>query len=224
MTEQQLSPSPPGGGAAPSIAPPVGPFDCVTDTRARILHEAAQLFSERGFDAPSVREICEASGVSKPTLYYHFGNRDGVVEAVLAQIESGFSAMCSWHLAQTQPSVAGLTGLFTAFFEVGAQQRWLIKLLSRFPTVPTRFMSGMPHPKQAEAALVSYVAAAAEDAALDVDAEATVWLLIGAFTRLSMLRLHFDFDETSDVLARRLVHQALGLASSDIATAKEMTR
>ena len=52
---------------------------------ARIARVAARLFAERGFDATSVREIAEASGVTKPTLYYHFGSKQGLGEAILTR-------------------------------------------------------------------------------------------------------------------------------------------
>jgi AcrR family transcriptional regulator len=44
---------------------------------------AARLFAARGYDATSVREIVEAAGVSKPTLYYHFGSKEGLAQALV---------------------------------------------------------------------------------------------------------------------------------------------
>lgn len=44
---------------------------------------AARLFATRGYDATSVREIVEAAGVTKPTLYYHFGSKEGLAQALL---------------------------------------------------------------------------------------------------------------------------------------------
>jgi AcrR family transcriptional regulator len=44
---------------------------------------AARLFAERGFDATSVREIVEAAGVAKPTLYYYFGSKEGLAQSLL---------------------------------------------------------------------------------------------------------------------------------------------
>jgi AcrR family transcriptional regulator len=44
---------------------------------------AARLFAARGYDATSVREIVEAAGVTKPTLYYHFGSKEGLAQALL---------------------------------------------------------------------------------------------------------------------------------------------
>jgi AcrR family transcriptional regulator len=44
---------------------------------------AARLFASQGYDATSVREIVEAAGVTKPTLYYHFGSKEGLAHALL---------------------------------------------------------------------------------------------------------------------------------------------
>lgn len=54
------------------------------DNREAILKEALHLFYSRGYDAVSVQEIVEAAGVTKPTLYYHFGSKRGLLETLLA--------------------------------------------------------------------------------------------------------------------------------------------
>ncbi|ODU00339.1 MAG: hypothetical protein ABS79_03540 [Planctomycetes bacterium SCN 63-9] len=48
-----------------------------------IASTAARLFAERGYDATSVREIVEAAGVTKPTLYYYFRSKEGLAQALL---------------------------------------------------------------------------------------------------------------------------------------------
>jgi AcrR family transcriptional regulator len=53
----------------------------------RILHTALDLFAVRGYDATAVREICEAAGITKPTLYHFYGSKDGVFQAL---VRSGF--------------------------------------------------------------------------------------------------------------------------------------
>lgn len=49
----------------------------------RILQKALGLFSEKGYDATSVREICEAAGITKPTLYHFYGSKEGVYRAIV---------------------------------------------------------------------------------------------------------------------------------------------
>ena len=48
-----------------------------------ILDAAAKLFSERGFEAVSVRELAAIAGVSKANIYHHFGSKRGLYLAVL---------------------------------------------------------------------------------------------------------------------------------------------
>ena len=53
----------------------------------RILSTALDLFAVKGYDATAVREICEAAGITKPTLYHFYGSKDGVFQAL---VQSGF--------------------------------------------------------------------------------------------------------------------------------------
>lgn len=53
------------------------------DTKEHIFKIAAQLFAEKGFNGVSMRELSEHSGVSKPTIYYYFGSKEGIYRALL---------------------------------------------------------------------------------------------------------------------------------------------
>lgn len=49
----------------------------------RLLEAALDLFSSRGYSAVGVQEIVDAVSLSKPTLYYYFESKKGLLEAVL---------------------------------------------------------------------------------------------------------------------------------------------
>lgn len=53
------------------------------DNREKILQCALELFYARGYDAVGVQEIAEKAGVTKPTLYYYFGSKYGLLETLL---------------------------------------------------------------------------------------------------------------------------------------------
>lgn len=53
------------------------------DTRDKILDTAEKLFSAKGVNTVSLRDINTASGVSQGVLHYHFGGRDGLLKAIL---------------------------------------------------------------------------------------------------------------------------------------------
>ncbi|WP_200211062.1 TetR/AcrR family transcriptional regulator [Micromonospora coerulea] len=89
-------------------------------TRAGILRAATGLLYQRGLDGIGVAELCATMGVSKETLYRHFGSKEGLVRAVLearsqrimawvlkavaaasdepyAQLAAVFDALAQWH-------------------------------------------------------------------------------------------------------------------------------
>ncbi len=52
-------------------------------TKDLILDVAEQLFSTQGFAATSLRAIIKEAGVNTASVHYHFGSREGLIEAVL---------------------------------------------------------------------------------------------------------------------------------------------
>lgn len=46
------------------------------DAKGRILSAATHLFAHKGYGGTSVREVVERAGVTKPTLYYWFENKE----------------------------------------------------------------------------------------------------------------------------------------------------
>jgi len=58
-------------------------LDDDADARERILRVSLRLFTEHGFAGVSTRQICQAVGVKQPSLYYHFGNKEGLYLAAL---------------------------------------------------------------------------------------------------------------------------------------------
>ena len=54
------------------------------DNRSQqILRAAVDLFSSRGFDATSIRDIATAVGVQPASVYYHFASKDALLIAVV---------------------------------------------------------------------------------------------------------------------------------------------
>jgi AcrR family transcriptional regulator len=56
--------------------------------RARILEAAAGLLAQSADADASTRAICDAAGVTAPTLYHHFGDKEGLLAAV---VDSGWA-------------------------------------------------------------------------------------------------------------------------------------
>ena len=56
-----------------------------TPTRQRIVDAALKLFTERGIDSTTTREIAALADVNEVTLFRHFGNKEGIVRAAVQQ-------------------------------------------------------------------------------------------------------------------------------------------
>src|SRR5207249_3342772 len=51
--------------------------------RTRILEAASELLARSADADISTRAVCEAAGVTAPTLYHHFGDKEGLLAAVV---------------------------------------------------------------------------------------------------------------------------------------------
>jgi AcrR family transcriptional regulator len=74
-----------------AIPLPGSPADPDEHVRTRLLNAAVRVFDRKGYAAASVREVAEMAGVAKPAVYYHFGNKEGLLLAILHQAERQLS-------------------------------------------------------------------------------------------------------------------------------------
>ncbi|MCX5091729.1 TetR/AcrR family transcriptional regulator [Streptomyces sp. NPDC059837] len=58
--------------------------------RARLLEAAARLVAERGAEHVTMHEVARVAGVGKGTLFRRFGDRDGLLLALLGKAEAKF--------------------------------------------------------------------------------------------------------------------------------------
>ncbi|AHV97935.1 TetR/AcrR family transcriptional regulator [Paenibacillus sabinae] len=55
------------------------------DVKLRILQAAKKLFAQQGFNATTVRQICEEAGANVSLVSYYFGGKDKVFEALFKE-------------------------------------------------------------------------------------------------------------------------------------------
>jgi AcrR family transcriptional regulator len=75
-------------------------------TREHILSVATHLFSENGFTSVSIRDICEAAGVTPPTIYYYFKNKDKLFQEVICgalSLDDFWESLVNVVNKQTEP-------------------------------------------------------------------------------------------------------------------------
>jgi AcrR family transcriptional regulator len=56
-------------------------------TKEKIMDVALHMFSERGYEAVSIRDICGEVGIKESTLYYHFKNKMDILDSLIAKFK-----------------------------------------------------------------------------------------------------------------------------------------
>lgn len=64
-------------------------------TREKILHEALNLFSAKGYDPVSVREIAYAVGIKESSLYNHFKNKQDIFDSIIDEYSNRWEEIFS---------------------------------------------------------------------------------------------------------------------------------
>jgi len=74
----------------------------------QLLDTALQLIREEGTDALSLGRLAEAAGITKPTVYDHFGTRHGLLAALYQDFEQRHSQLLESAIAACPPQLEHL--------------------------------------------------------------------------------------------------------------------
>ncbi len=143
------------------------------DKRRQILEGAGRVFSSVGFDAASMNDIAREAGVSKPTLYVYFPNKEQLFASICSERRDRSIAELIAMLDRDRPVADVLLefGRETLFrlsqpFVIGAH-RIVIGVAERMPEVGREFFEAGPERLTRE--LASYLTYHAEMGRLTMD-------------------------------------------------------
>jgi len=92
-----------------------------TNVRQRLLSCATQVFTRKGYTATTVREIVEATGVTKPVLYYYFRNKEGIylelIRGAFAKFDALLDTSRGWQGSATERLLHLSDQTFSLFME-----------------------------------------------------------------------------------------------------------
>jgi len=174
---------------------------------------AVRAFAGRGYEAVGVQDLCEAAGITKPTLYYHFGSKEGLLSALFEERFGGFNrsiAAASDYPGTRKGDLAGvLLSTMSAFIDAARTDPDFarVRLSSSFcPPSSDSYRVARPHLE----ALYGLLAATFEAAAREYGNMAGRALpyaasFIGASDAYVGLYLAGDLDPDTGFL-RRSVH------------------
>jgi TetR/AcrR family transcriptional regulator len=111
--------------------------------RERLLSAAIRLFASKGYAATSVRDIVAAAGVTAPSLYHHFGNKEGLFLAIVRAGQSRVEAAQQEVLAAGGSAAVRILRLSKAYVALRrefADVAWaIIRIVSGPPQAAPRF-------------------------------------------------------------------------------------
>lgn len=82
----------------------------MSETKQKILNAALNLFSQNGFSAVSIRDICKVVDIRESSIYYHFKNKQAIFDELLQQFEAKATDLMSQleqALTTTQNTIEG---------------------------------------------------------------------------------------------------------------------
>jgi TetR/AcrR family transcriptional regulator len=95
-------------------------MDEKSGVKQTILDKALELFSARGYEGVSVSELTEAAGITKPTLYYYFGSKEGVFEAVCQSNYARLNALITENAAYSPNPKSYSEDIFLTLTKISA--------------------------------------------------------------------------------------------------------
>jgi TetR/AcrR family transcriptional regulator, acrAB operon repressor len=186
-------------------------------TRRRLVESATALFARKGYRDASIQEIADESGISRGSIFWHFGSKEGLLWAVLEEL------FARWEKELLVPKVGDATGIeavrrsldaYRAFLEGEPEAIRLFHVLMFEALGPRPDLAGeyarlLRHFKTFGAAWIALGVEAGE-VRPDVDPHAISVAIVGALSGIGAQYLldpeGVDLERVFEALARTLEH------------------
>lgn len=107
------------------------PVTVSTDGLSKIIATAEKLFSEKGYDRVSMREIAETAGISKGLIYYHFKDKEALYTELAREGIEALGSQLSQAIAVGKTPKEKIRIYIRNFYELVSSKEQLIKILAR---------------------------------------------------------------------------------------------
>ena len=166
--------------------------EMIIETRAKLVAAARQAFGTVGYAAASMDDFTAAAGLTRGALYHHFGDKKGLLEAVVAQIDAEMSVRLNAVSARAASPWQGFVDECTAYIEMALEPEIQRIVLRDGPAV-----LGDPWQWPTQSACIRSMTASLqqlidEGALAAVDPEAAARLINGATVHAAQWIAHAD--------------------------------
>src|SRR5215210_7243407 len=109
--------------------------ESIEQTRERILTATRDLLAREGYSSTSLDEIARTADVARATVYYQFGSKAGLLEALVADIEQRAGQAAVVDAVELADPVDALRQAFVAGCRFWAAEHPLVRRLSGMAAV-----------------------------------------------------------------------------------------
>ena len=97
--------------------------EMIAETRAKLLEAGRKAFGTIGYAEASMDDFTAEAGLTRGALYHHFGDKKGLFEAVLIQIDAEMTARMEAASASAPTRWQGLVDECNSYHPDGARAR-----------------------------------------------------------------------------------------------------
>lgn len=152
----------------------------VEETRAKLIAAARKAFASKGYAASSMDDLTAEAGLTRGALYHNFGDKKGLLQAVIDQIDAEMLAIMRVVQEEAETPWLGLMAESVAYIEMALEPEIQRIMLLDGPAVlgdPAKWPNQTACLKRIEKTVQELI----NDGALKpLDARAATWLLNGA--------------------------------------------
>lgn len=186
-------------------------------TKDRILDAALEVFSERGFEGATVRQIAAKVGVSDPALYSHFKGKKEIFEALMSEAGPDLLATVSGDALAGVPASTAIPKMFGAIV-----QSWTTPRARAFTSLLLRMgPDGIGNALKEVSARLQPIFngwQARGEVRRDILVEVAIWQIIGPLSGLRLAYLHGNASKADVAHATDLAEAHLELIARTLTT------
>ncbi len=210
----------PSSAAKPVVTPaaksaPQSPVKAEAAARSRgsaapalILATTERLLLEGGIDAVSIRRVADGSGYSAPTIYHHFGDKRGLIDALLEERFSVVHQLMAAIPPEPDPAVY-LRNAVSEFIRFALENPDHYRLLA----TPLESEPNVPSADAARELVRSALEVLADEGTLATrDAEAAfqvIWAVLHGLISLRLGNPTYEFVENLTPIALDMIEDGL---------------
>lgn len=152
----------------------------IADTRAKLMAAGRKAFAERGYAEASMDDFTAGAGLTRGALYHHFGDKRGLFEAVVVEIDAEMSARLRARAAAAPTRWEGFVEEGIGYIEMALEPEIRRIILRDGPAV-LGDPAAWPTANGCIAAMMATLEQLLADGVIrNVDPEATARLITGA--------------------------------------------